>query len=170
MSKFKAIIGASLILSFASHVAAQDAGLHLIQDSDRLGMQAALRLSIPFGTAEADRFEDRATVKFAVSATRIRSGFGQDVREISSQDIFAIGIDESLQPRLSLSGQDISYAAFPSVYRAGEEADTDTDEEVISDRNIQVVAGAFLLAMTVTTVIVLVETGPEIVDAVEFID
>lgn len=145
MSKLKAFVGTSLILSLAANVSAQDAGLHLIQDSDRLGMQAGLRLSIPFETSGSDKFEDRATLKFAVSATRIRSGLGQDVREISSHDILAIGFDDSIQPRMTLSGQDISYAAFPSIYQANEDADTKTNDESWNDKNDKTISAAFLL-------------------------
>lgn len=164
MSKLNAIIGSSLILSFASNVIAQDAGLHLNQDSDRLGMQAGLRLSIPFGTAGADRFDNRATVQLAISATRVRSGFGQDVQEVSSQDIFAIGFDESLQPRLSLSGQDISYAAFPSVYRANDTANGDGP----NNNNKEIVVGALLLLAVGGVIVIGVKGSEPVRDLIDF--
>lgn len=140
MLNLKSVIGSCLILSFATHASAQDAGLHLTQNSDSLDLQAGLRFSVPFGTAGSDRFEDRATIKFAVSATRTQSGFGHDDRDISSHDIFAIGFDETIQPRMVLSGQDISYSAFPNIYQANEDSD-----ESWNERNEKAVAAAIIL-------------------------
>ncbi|MEL6687674.1 MAG: hypothetical protein AAFP97_08630 [Pseudomonadota bacterium] len=110
---------------------------------DHFGVQAGLRLTIPLGDRRSQKFDDRAKLQFAISSTRFQTSRRDFRRNYSpNHDLFAIGFDDKFQPRLNMSGLDLSYAAFPSVY--ANESDGDA-EDLEGGSNLGLIIGGGLI-------------------------
>lgn len=151
----------TLSLLMTAPALAQDAGMNLQSSSDQFGMQAGMRFSIPLGATRSDRFDDRAKLQFTLSATRAQKMVGSNVRDVRSSDMFSIGFDQAFQPRLSLNGQDLSYAAFPAVYANDEDAET--DEASTNGGNTALIVGG-IAVLAVSTLVIYNEVDNDISD------